>query len=157
MDRLNAKREVRESTMRLAARPERVLPLLCPVREVDWIETWSATLVHSDSGVAEKGCVFATDDPHGARSVWTVSRYDPAAPAIEFVIVTPGLLVTTLEVSLEPNGAGTLARWRRTFTALTRAGERAIGALAGPAYEARMERLERQLDHYLRTGEMLRS
>jgi hypothetical protein len=157
MERVNARREVRESTMRLAGRPERVFPLLCPVREYDWIETWNAVLVHSDSGVAEKGCVFTTEDPHGPSSVWTVSRYEPAAWAIEFVVVTPGLLVTTLEVALEPDGDGTVARWRRTFTALSPAGERAISALAGPAYEARMERLERQLDHYLRAGEMLRS
>jgi hypothetical protein len=157
MERGNALRVARESTMRLAARPQRVFPLLCPVRELEWIETWAARVVYSDSGVAEKGCVFTTEEPHGAHSIWTVSRYEPAAGAIEFVIVTPGLLVTTLEVSLESDGDGTLARWRRTFTALTPAGERAIGALAGTAHDARMDRLERQLDHYLCTGEMLRS
>ena len=156
MDRVNATRVVRESTMHLSGRPEGVFPLLCPVRELDWIETWAARVVYSASGVAEKGCVFTTDEPHGAHSVWTVSRYEPPA-VIEFVIVTPGLLVTTLEVTLQAEGDGTLARWRRTFTVLTPAGERAADLLAGPAYGARMERLERQLDHYLRTGEMLRS
>ena len=157
MERVNAMQAVRESTMRLTASPQRVFPLLCPVREHDWIETWRAVIVHSDSGVAEKGCVFTTDDPHGAHSVWTVSRYEPEAGAIEFVVVTPGLLVTTLEVALEPDGDGTLARWRRTFTALNPAGERAIAALAGPAYDTKMQALERQLDYYLRTGGMLRS
>jgi len=152
----SATRVVREHAMHLAATPERVFPLLCPVREHDWIEGWAAEIVHSASGVAEKGCVFTTGNAHGERSVWTVSRYDPAA-AIEFVIVTPGLHVATLEVALAPAAGGTQARWRRAFTPLTAAGERAVAVLAGSALDERMDRLERQLDHYLRTGAMLRA
>jgi hypothetical protein len=155
MDTVN--RSSKHTTMHLPAPPERVFPLLCPVRERDWIETWEATIVHSDSGVAELGCIFVTDEPHGAESVWTVSRYEPAQGIIEFVVVTPRLLVTTLAVALHPEGDGTRAEWRRTFTALSRRGEKALARLAGPAYETRLERLQGQLEHYLRTGEMLRS
>jgi len=151
------KHETREKTMHLSATPERVFPLLCPVRERDWIETWEATVVHSDSGVAEKGCIFTTDDPHRHESVWTVSRYEPSQGVIEFVIVTPKLMVTTLAVSLHPDGDRTWAQWRHTFTALTRHGEPLLDRLAGPDYDRRMELLERQLEHYLLSGEMLRA
>jgi hypothetical protein len=34
---------------------EQVFPLLCPVRECDWLEGWNCTLLHSGSGLAEKG------------------------------------------------------------------------------------------------------
>jgi len=151
------KRHVTSTEMVLAARPERVFPLLCPVREREWIETWDARLVYSDSGVAELGCVFTTDDPHGRLSVWTVSRYEPERGAIEFVIVSPRLFVSTLAIALDADGEGTRAVWRRAFTALSGPGERVIDRLAGPAYEAGMQLLERQLRHYLDTGEMLRS
>jgi hypothetical protein len=35
-------------------------PLLCPVREGDWASGLAYRLIHSDSGIAQKGCVFAT-------------------------------------------------------------------------------------------------
>jgi len=156
MERINAKRIVSEGTMRLPAAPERVFPLLCPVREFDWIDTWAARIVYTDSGVAEEGCVFTTAEPDGSETVWTVSRYAPEAGAIEFVMVTPGLVATRLAITVRAEGEGAIAVWRRTFTALSPAGERAMTALAahGPA---RMRRLEAQLDHYLRTGTALRS
>jgi hypothetical protein len=156
MNGTNAKRIVSEGTMHLSAAPERVFPLLCPVREHEWIDTWRADIVYSDTGIAEKGCVFTTADTTALTTVWTVSRYEPAAGIIEFVMVTPGLFVTTLAITLEPAGDGTRAFWRRTFTALSPSGERAMAPLAAQA-PARLGRLEAQLDHYLRTGSMLRS
>lgn len=157
MNERNAVRVVRETTMRLSAPPERVFPLLCPVREHDWIDAWKARIVHTESGLAEKGCVFTTAEAHGGESVWAVTRYEPQAGVIEFVVVTPGLVVTTLEITLHREGPATRAEWRRTFTALSAAGERAVAQLAGPAFDERMRRLERQLDHFLASGEMLRS
>ncbi len=41
----------------------KVSPLLCPVREYEWIEPWQCEMLHSDSGFAEKNCVFRTDAP----------------------------------------------------------------------------------------------
>lgn len=152
-----ARHHTRERTMLLSARPERVFPLLCPVRERDWIETWEATIVHSDSGVAELGCVFVTADSHGSETVWTVSRYEPERGVIEFVIVTPRLMVMTLAVALHAEAERTRAQWRHTFTALTPKGEPLLERLAGPDYERRMELLERQLEYHLVSGEMLRS
>jgi hypothetical protein len=156
MEIVNAKRIVSEGTMRLSAPPEQVFPLLCPVREFEWIETWKARIVYTESGVAEDGCVFATADEHGGETVWVVSRYEPAAGIIEFVMVTAGLLATRLAIALHADGAGTRAVWRRTFTSLSPAGEMAMALPAAHA-PARLRRLEEQLEHYLATGTMLRS
>ena len=46
---------------RVPAPPAEVFPLLCPVREHDWVEGWQAEVLHSESGVAELGCVFLAD------------------------------------------------------------------------------------------------
>ncbi len=138
--------------MHLPAAPEEVFPLLCPVREYDWIPTWRARIVHSESGFAELGCVFTTADDDGPEAVWTVSRYEPDAGVIEFVVVAVGLYVMTLAIALHAEGDGTRAEWRRTFTAYTEAGERAVAAITPRVSAALGARLEAELDHYLRTG-----
>ena len=45
------------------ATPDRVFPLLCPVREYEWIPGWECDVLHSVSGVAEEDCVFRTRFP----------------------------------------------------------------------------------------------
>jgi len=45
------------------APPGKVFPLLCPLREYEWIEGWQCEMLHSDSGIAEKNCVFRTRFP----------------------------------------------------------------------------------------------
>jgi hypothetical protein len=42
----------KEFVFEVAAPPDRVFPLLCPVRERDWLEGWEADMVYSASGVA---------------------------------------------------------------------------------------------------------
>jgi hypothetical protein len=58
-----------------------VFPLLCPVREYDWIDVWSCDVIYSESGIAELGCVFLTDLPGRGTETWVVTRFEP-----EFVI-----------------------------------------------------------------------
>jgi hypothetical protein len=45
MNEFAAKRIVKSYTMHLCAPPAEVFPLLCPVRETDWIEPWSCDMV----------------------------------------------------------------------------------------------------------------
>ena len=73
----------RAYTMTVEADAQTVFPLLCPVREYDWIEEWRCSMVYSESGVAEVGCVFLTELPGRGVETWIVSRYEPSR-AIEF-------------------------------------------------------------------------
>ncbi len=154
MTHANAKRLTRQYTMHLHAAPEQVFPLLCPVREYDWLPGWEARIVFTESGFTEQGCVFTTTDDGGREAVWTVSRYEPGR-AIEFVVVIPGIWVTKLDIALRREGGGTVVEWRRTFTALTPEGEQAMAAITETEFAAQVGRLERQLDHYLATGTAL--
>jgi hypothetical protein len=62
-------RATRTFTQKLAAPPERVFPLLCPIREADWLEGWDPLVVFTNSGVAEPACVFMTKAaPHRPAS-----------------------------------------------------------------------------------------
>lgn len=139
--------------MHLAWPPGEVFPLLCPVREAEWLEGWEARMVHSASGRAEPGAIFTTPGPGGAEWVWVVSRHEPAR-AVQFVVHAPGSHVTVLDIALEPEGAGSRIRWTYTLTALEpglEAGHRAF--MAGTP--ARLEALEARLAHFLRTGTCL--
>jgi hypothetical protein len=65
-----AKRVSRTYTRKPIASPEAVLPLLCPVREADWIQGWNPHLVVSASGVAERDCAFAARLADAIKAAW---------------------------------------------------------------------------------------
>lgn len=137
-----------------AAPPEEVFPLLCPVREYEWIERWDCTVVYSESGVAEEGCIFETD--FAGRETWVVTRYEPPQ-RIEFCIFVEAGFVEQLIITVRPEGASfSRVHWRRIYTALSADGEKAIRRHVEPVTPARMQELDRELAHYLATGSMWR-
>lgn len=152
---ITAPRRTFDGTMSFDAPPERVFPLLCPVREYDWIDGWACTIVHAETGVAELGGIFTTRSDAG-EEVWTISRYEPAR-AIEFVRVAANVWVVTLTFALEPDGDGrSTARVRHTYTALSAAGAAAVEMITPERQQAWATNLEEMANHYLNTGEMLR-
>lgn len=155
VDKFVAARAVREYVRDLDAPRERVFPLLCPVREYEWIEPWRCDLVYAASGVAEAGCVFRTDFPGDCGpEVWVVSRYAPPA-AIEFVRVGPHRTVKMeIELSELPDGR-TRTRWWNEHTGLDAAGNAWIAGNTDADYVRDMKVLLDMLAHFLDTGRML--
>ncbi len=140
----------------MAAPPDRVFPLLCPVREHDWIPGWECELLHSSSGVAEEDCVFRTHYlQDGEAMTWVVSRYEPGR-RIEFTCFVPDSYVMRLKIALEPQGKGTRLEWTRLWRSIGPRGDEWIASWSGARHRQRMAELERLLSHYLATGEMLR-
>ena len=136
--------------MHVSAVPDRVFPLLYPVREYEWIETWRCEMVHSKSGFAELDCVFKTR--HGdVEDVWTVSRYEPNE-RIEFV-VTSVFRVMRYRFTLSPEGEhATRIVIEQTATALNRENEKHA---QDPHFEIHMKTLEIMLNYYLTVGSMI--
>ncbi len=136
------------------APPTKVFPLLCPVREYEWIEPWRCEMLHSDSGIAEKNCVFRT---RGAEEsfddVWVISHYEPNT-RIEFVRINR-LRVMTLSIALTDNGDGTTrAVNEQLLVGLTPEGNEALQSLAG-SFSFEMRVGEVLLNHFLKTGNRL--
>ena len=144
-----------QDVMQLDAPPERVFPLLCPVREYDWIEDWRCELLHTESGVAEEGCIFRTRLKTDGQMTWIVSRYE-APWRIEFACFVPGSHTMRLKLELRAHGAGTTLLWTRQITSTDPAGESWVAEQSDVDHQSNMERLERMLKHYLNTGAMLR-
>jgi hypothetical protein len=118
------RRRITDWSSDIDATPEQIFPLLCPVREYEWLEGWTAEMVYSESGVAEDHCVFTTHRA-GEMATWVVSRYEPPT-RVEFVRVTPDVDVCGLRISLERVPKGTRLRWLRVFTGLSDRGNQAI-------------------------------
>jgi hypothetical protein len=151
---VSPKRVSRTYTQSLAAPPEAVFPLLCPVREAEWIADWDPLLVVSNSGVAEEDCVFITaSEP--ADAIWYITDYEPKKGFIAFVRFTPGLTATRLSIQVDQAPQGAHARITFTHTSLGAKGDAFVDAFTEEAYAAFMQLWEKRMNHYLRTGTCL--
>ena len=147
-------RATRTFTQRLVAAPEFVFPLLCPVREADWMEGWNPTLVISSSRLAEPDCVFTTKSD-GTEAVWSVTRHESAAGFVEMIKITPGLTACRLSIQLRPAPGGSEADVTYSHTSLGPRGDAFLAAFDEASYRKSMEDWEARLNHYLRHGKAL--
>lgn len=158
MSTFRAKRVVRSFTQELCAPASKVFPLLCPVREYDWIDGWSCELIHSESGFAEKNCVFRTNLHGDGERTWVVSHYDPERFEIGFVVMAKSSLILNFDITVKDRGDGTAnATWTNVATALNEQGNDLVEAFTDDVFAARIKFLEGALNHYLQTGAMLKS
>lgn len=153
MSTFQGKRVNHEFTQMNDGSPAKVFPLLCPVREADWVPGWKHQLVYSESGFAEDGCVFFTPNGAGPETVWMVTRYEPEALTIAYAWVQPGMIATQLHISLAPAPAGqTRAHIRYLYTGLSPAGNEALERYTPEWFQNKMRHWEAAINHYLRTG-----
>lgn len=153
---IESKRVARTYRQTIDAPPEVVFPLLCPVREVEWLEGWAYTMIYSVSGLIEEGAVFTTSSTGEPDTVWLVSRHDIAAGLIEFVRVTPDSRTCMLKLVVSPCGD------RRAhvdvsyaYTSLSQAGNAFLEAWTNATFLDAVTLWERSMNHYLQTGRRL--
>src|SRR2546430_15425417 len=103
----SARRVTHEYTQTNDAPPDRVFPLLCPVREADWVPGWQYKMIYSKSGVAEAGCGFTTPNGDGTETTWLVTPYDPATVPSALSWVKPGQAAPQIPIYLKNNPKGT--------------------------------------------------
>ena len=147
-------RASRRYTQRLVGTPAEVFPLLCPVREADWIDGWDPSLVVSSSGIAEPDCVFTTATSP-ADAIWYVTRHEPQAGFIEMLKITPGVTACRLTIRLRAVGDGSEAVVTYTHTSLGPQGDAFVAAFTEDHYRTFMQDWEARLNHYLRHGSAL--
>lgn len=147
-------RATRTYTQHLVAPPRAVFPLLCPVREADWIEGWDPPLVVSASGVAEPDCTFTTAaEPIDA--VWYITRHEPELGFVEMLKITPTVTACRLSIQLRPVPGGCTADITYSHTSLGRRGDEFVAGFTEDFYREFMRDWESRLNHYLRTGTAL--
>jgi hypothetical protein len=142
-------------TQRLVAEPAKVLPLLCPVREADWIEGWNPSLVASRSGVAEPDCVFVTPATP-VDAVWFITRHEPENGFVEMLKISPEVTACRLQIKVIAAAGGSEAAITYSHTSLGPRGDAFVASFTREYYEGFMRDWEARMNHYLRTGEMLK-
>jgi len=132
---------------------DQVFPLLCPVREFDWIEKWHCEMIYADSGLAELGAVFATDTTAegGGQDVWVISQYQRNRH-IQFIRVNQ-LRTIRYDLHIEADTDKTHILWEQQLTALNPAGNTFLAQIKSENFNAQIALLETLLNHYLQTGQ----
>jgi hypothetical protein len=148
-------RVTRTFTQQLVAEPSRVLPLLCPVREVDWIDDWDPLAVFSESGVAEPDCVFLTEaSPNNA--IWYITRHEASNGFVEMIKISPNVTACRLTIQLRPVEGGSEATITYAHTSLGPDGDTFITSFTEEYYKQFMRDWEARINHYLSHGSSLR-
>ncbi len=161
MHEFHGRRAVARYVQTIDAPPERVFPLLCPIREAEWAEGWVARVLYAVTGVAEADGVYATEREAGESgdTIWVVTRFDARTHEIEMVYFVPGMRVTKLVMAVGPlPGGRSSVAVTYTTTGVSDKGNEAVAAQFEdrPAFEARMSQWQEAMNHYLKTGRMLR-
>jgi hypothetical protein len=104
---VHSPRITRSFVQHIRASPDEVFPLLCPELEKAWLPGWDYRMVHSASGVAERGAVFETAHALGATR-WLVTEHQPAR-RVAFARFQPDGMVVQIEISLGRHVDGTTA------------------------------------------------
>jgi hypothetical protein len=144
-------RVTRSYVQRLVASPAAVFPLLCPVREADWIEGWDPVAVLTRSGVAEPDCVFVTAaSPNDA--IWYVTRHEPDSGFVEMLKITPQVTACRLTIEVRPAAGGSQAVVTYTHTSLGPEGDALVASFTEENYRQVMQDWESRLNYYLEHG-----
>ena len=136
----------------LVAPPEKVFPLLCPVRETEWASGWNPRQVITQSGYVEPGCIFVVPNVP-QDSIWIVTQWDSKEFFVEFINVTPGITVGKIEIQLhQGEKEQTLAEVSYSYTALSQKGSEFVEQFTPGQYQVWMQEWESELNHFLQTG-----
>ena len=112
-------------------------------------------MVFSKSGYAEDNCVFKTDFPQDIEpETWIVSQYEENK-TIQFIRFNSSLVIRH-NILLTDNGNGiTEATIEQTITGLNEKGNNYVENYTDKAFIEEATMLEKMLNYYLETGEML--
>jgi len=135
---------------------EEIIKLLCPVREKEWLNGWDYSMVFSESGLAEKGCVFETDNDFG-KYQWVMTQYDLMTFEVQFVKFIKDKMIVIIDIGLFEESPGLVAcNIKYTLTALDDLFVLEMHENnTQEVFKSHMKLWEDSLNYFLKTGEML--
>jgi hypothetical protein len=153
MNIVNPNRGKHSCTQTWNGKVESVFPLLCPVKEADWVPGWEPNLVVSSSGVMEKNCIFL--EPEGENeAVWVVTAYENNH-YLDMYRVMPGVAVSQFTIILDEDENYTKACISYEHTSLGEAGDELVNEFTEGGFNEFMSHFEAAINHYLETGSMI--
>ncbi len=151
-----ARRITRQYRQTINAAPDDVFPLLCPVREAEWLDGWQYTMLFSESNLVEPHAVFTTPGDGEPDTVWIVTAHDPEQRIVEFTRFTPGSRVCVLRIAVRPHEQGrSLVDIAYTYTATAAAGNVFLDGFTEEKFHQAVTFWEDSMNHWLATGQRL--
>lgn len=145
---IKGERFTRSMRIKVAAPSTKVFPLLCPVREYEWIPDWSCVMIYSESGVAEKDAMFTTVEKPFGKVLWTCIHYEPPK-RVDYLLAFGTKAAIRLELELTDGDAGCEITWTMRFTAASRfLGSLLSRHMSETAFLKMIKRRERQLAEF---------
>lgn len=152
----NRNKLIRRYQQILEGSKEEIFPLLCPVREKEWLQGWDYRMIYSESGYAEKGCIFDTNNNYGSYR-WVITKHDKEHYEIQFIKIMTDKIIVILDIDLkESNEKLTNCNIQYTFIPLSNeASEYMHKENTENIFNKHMKIWEDSLNYYLKYSEML--
>lgn len=149
-------RIVREYRQTINALPAEVFPLLCPVREAEWLDGWRYNMIYSESGLVEEGAVFSTPSEGEADTVWIVTKHDAKTHVVEFARFTHNSRTCFLKIAVKPkDGRRSFVDVSYTYTGIAPAGNDFIDNFSEEIFLEAVAFWEKSMNYFLDTGQKL--
>ena len=159
MDKTNfkAKRITRTYRQTINATPEKVFPLLCPVREAEWLDGWRYRMIYSESGLAEEGAVFSTPFDGEEDTVWIITKHDAKKHEVDFARFTHNSRTCLLRIYVEFKDENTsYVNISYTYTGIMPAGNSFIDNFTEETFLEAVIFWEKGMNYFLKTGDKLK-
>ena len=159
MAKFQAKRISRQYKQINAGEPDEVFPLLCPVREADWLPDFKSDVIFSSTGISEEGAIFQTTQDDGVSIPWIITRYEPNT-LIEMMYIVPNIRVVRINIQLtldRSNKQHTETTITYTQTGLTEKGNTEVNKFTEERFHKQMEYWEKAINFYLEHGMIISS
>ncbi|AOT69530.1 hypothetical protein [Geosporobacter ferrireducens] len=152
----NRNKLIRKYKQTLVGSKEEIFPLLCPVREKEWLQDWDYKMIYSESGYAEKGCIFETNNNYGSYR-WIITKHDKDRHEIQFVKIMTDKIIVIIDIDLEgDNKKLTTCNIQYTFIPLgDEASEDMHNENTENVFNKHMKKWEDSLNYFLKHSEML--
>ncbi len=157
MEKFQGKRISREYKQINYGDPNEVFPLLCLVRESDWLPNFHADVIYSLTGISEDGGIFQTDDDDGNQIPWIITRYEPNK-LIEMIYLVPDVRVVRINIQLTPkNKQLTEINIIYTQTGLSEKGNIEVNKFTEERFNEQMDYWEKAINYYLKNNKLISS
>ncbi len=153
----NKKKLIQRYQQTLAGTKEEIFPLLCPVREKEWLQDWDYNMIYSESGYAEKGCIFDTNNNYGSYR-WIITKHDSDSHEIQFIKIMRDKIIVIIDIDLEEKSEKLiLCNIQYDFIPLCdEASEGMYKENTEEDFNKHMKKWEDSLNYYLQHDEMLK-
>lgn len=147
---------IKEYCQTIYASPDKIFPLLCPVREAEWLDGWRYTMIYSQSGLVEDGAVFSTPHEGEPDTVWVVTKHDPSNHRVQFARFTHQSRVCVIDIGVRlRDERSSYVDITYTYTGISPAGNKFICEITDDVFRSDMKQWENSVNYFLKTGEQL--